>query len=280
MDFLVLNELLRPQDIREEVLTIASDSARDEMTAPTNALNNVEGAGEGKDPLRLKSLRVDNIFKEARSYATKMGLYWQTKKINEMVSTRYGDLLSQINFTPFLEQGMILVPSITMTDESESLSDGTLTRVNVSFRVDEEAEIVSVPPTYRDALIYNNVMPEKLHSALNPKNNEEMALWNKGVRAGWSIGVTQAELAFSDRLAEFERDVIGRTTYLKMKSLGMIAPVTLDVKTHGLTFNGRTMNVGEVVYRITDPASYQSIDKWRTAWKATSPNLSSSEGKK
>jgi hypothetical protein len=57
-----------------------------------------------------------------------------------------------------------------------------------------------------------------------------------------------------------------------MVSLGMINPAALKITEGSVTFNGRTMNVGETILQISDDANFKNLDNWKSAWTVAEEN--------
>ncbi len=267
------------KEVAQEVRQVEerSDEAKNRLVSSA-AATGIEGRYRKEQSLKLTKMRSDAIFNAARAYATQAGLAWRYDQTNALLLGKYEGALDQAtSFRPFIEQGVILIPSVLESRNDRALADGVLTELSASFYIDEEAAIVMEPPTFRDYLIRYYPEPEELHPALLPANDQEQVLWDKGADEGWQLGVTQAEDIFTDGFNEMEKDIIGRITYLKLKSLNMIGDATLQQTAAGVTFNGRAMNVGEVIYQITDQAQYQTLSGWRSAWSIPSEEDSSSE---
>lgn len=213
------------------------------------------------------ALRTPAIKETALAFGAQAGLHWRYAQINELIESKWRGRLDQASFRPFILDGRILMPSILiMKDDENYLSDTKLVESNISFKVAEEAKIVSVAPTYRNYLIRYFEPPKPVNSILKPGTDAENKIWRKALKDGFITGVRMADEIFNDGLLKMERDIRGRVNYSKMISLKMISPAALKVTERGVTFNGRTMNVGETIYEITDNASYKSMDEWRTAW--------------
>lgn len=221
-----------------------------------------------KDPKKAQdTLRQNTIETTAVGFAAQAGLKWRYENINQIIKAKYAGRLDEVNFRPFVTDKNILTPSILITKDEENYeSPQKLIKSNINFVVADEARIVSVPPTYRDYLVRYFPEPKKIHPALKPRDDIEMEAWRKGVLKGWMIGVKQANDIFADGLLRLERDIQGRVNYRKMVSLKMISPAALKVTKRGVTFNDRTMNVGETVYEITNVANFTTLDDWRSAW--------------
>lgn len=220
----------------------------------------------GKKDQFENSLRKDGIVDTARAFGSQAGLYWRYKEINSIIE-RYQGRLDGVNFRPFMTDGMILTPSILIANNDENfISDKKMIKTNISFIVDQEARIVSVPPTYRDYIVREFDAPLPVNPLLKPKNDYEYKLWRKALEEGYELGVETAFDIFKDGLLQLERDIQGRINYRKMVQLEMISPAALKISKMGVTFNGRTMNAGEAIYEITQDTQYKSMDEWRSAW--------------
>lgn len=257
------------KELAQEVRSVdqESEAARKELMRP-EVVTGTEKKDSDSGALRIKELRSDSILNSARSYAAQMALHWRYEKINEMLQGRYEGALDQAaSFRPFVQDDMVLIPSVMESRDTEKLEGKTLVRMRASFHINEEAVLVTAVPTFRDYLMRHYPKPRELHSALLPKNDTERALWDKGSAEGWSLGVEQANQIFADGFAEMEQDIIGRINFLKLRDLNMIGNADFKVTEAGITYNGRQMNVGEVVYTITDDAQYKAMQGWRTAWQ-------------
>ncbi len=256
------------QEVRQA--PTSSEIARQKLVSPSAATNS-DGRYRKDQSMKLSNLRSDAIFGAARAYAAQAALAWRYEQINELVLNKWAGALDKAaSFRPFIEQEFILIPSVHEGTSDEQLKDGVLTRLDASFIVDEEAVIVTAAPTFRDYLVREFSAPADLHSALLPASAAEQILWDKGSQEGWEIGVAQAEEVFNDGFNEMEMDIIGRVTYLKLKSLNMISDASLKMTSSGVTFNGRAMNVGEEIFTIDDIARYRTMTDWRTAWSVPS----------
>jgi defect-in-organelle-trafficking protein DotC len=261
-----IQENIELKDLTAEVRSMTKEEIeeRDELLSVKNAINNYRST-DGVGRLRMETLRTDTLRKTALQYGTQMGLHWRTEKLNQILKKHEGGLDS-VSFTSFLENGHVLVPSIIKSTANESYSGNTLTKVFASYTVDEEAKIVSAAPTYRDYLIHDYKKPRPVHAALKPRTNDESISWLAASKEGFELGVKQANEIYYDALQEMEMDISGRIMYLSMKALDMIKPAAIKLSENGVTFNGRTMNVGETVLEVTDPVIYTRMERWRSAW--------------
>jgi len=125
---------------------------------------------------------------------------------------------------------------------------------------------VSSVPTWRDWLVQEYEAPEVPHSSLLPRTPSEIKVWEDAVREGWQAGVVQADGIYTDRLNDLTRSVEGRYLYRVLEQKKMIEPSLLKVERNKVTYNGRTMNIGEVIYSVQSRANYTSGENWKPVW--------------
>lgn len=242
------------------------EARRKELTSPSVAVkqSNTEGL---KSQLELSGLRTRTLREAALAFSSQQALSWRYTHINTNVLDKYSTMWDRnFNFRPFVDKSMILLPSILQVGPIEYIENGRKQVTNVQFTIDEEAVIVANAPTFRDYLYKEFPAPNPVHPLLMPKDDEERKIWDDASKQGWVIGLQQAEVYFEEGLQEMLMDLEGRMTYRKMLDLNMVSPAALQVTPRGVTFNGRSMNVGEVIYEITDPVNFKNIDLWRSAW--------------
>ena len=246
-----------------ELDALLEEDNEDLYTKGSGSTKGKKGAEEASIALRQSTIETTAITVGAQA-----GLKWRYDQINKILKDKYeGRLDSAINFRPFIFDEVILAPSILVTKANENFESETrMVKSSIQFIVDREAKIVSVPPTYRDYLIREYPGPRQIHPVLKPKTDTEQQIWKKNILKGWEIGVKQANDVFTDGLAQMVRDLEGRVNYRKMVSLKMVSPAALKITKRGVTFNDRSMNVGETIYEITDLANYTNLEEWRTAW--------------
>lgn len=215
---------------------------------------------------RLSGLRLNAVRQEALRQGATSGLSWRYTMILDQLEQNEGTLERVFNFAPFLEDGRVLVPAVARTEAIQSFDDDGYTEVLASFTIREEARIVSVAPTFRDYLYREYQPPSPPHPMLLPKNSEEQAAWKAAIMEGWELGVEQADQVFSDNLYQLQRAVEGRINYRAMLAMGYIEPASVQVTDVGVTFNGRTLNVGESFVQIKTEARYRPVGDWRAVW--------------
>lgn len=220
-----------------------------------------EGAGAGG--LRYKAIRQEGLRVGAQTGLAHR--YGMVMKYLDGVESKINVIFS---FSGFVKDGRLLVPSIVEVPNQLSADPetGDVRVIRNAYTIEEEARIVSVVPTWRDYLWQEFSYPEEPHPSLLPRTEGEIKAWEQAVYEGWKAGVTQADTIYSDRLAQLTMAVEGRNLYTTLESKKMVSPAALQVVSNRVTFNGRTMNVGEVIYTIKEPGNYTPADGWRPVW--------------
>lgn len=219
---------------------------------------------------KVAGLRITSVRQEALRQGTLAGLNWRYGQINEHLESNSGMWDRVFSFTPFLEQERILVPAVNRDRGVQEFDDGgqSYREAISSVTIAEEARIVSVAPTYRDFLYKDYAKPAPPHPVLLPQNAKEREVWRQGVETGWQLGVEQADTIFNDSVYQLQHAIEGRINYRSLVAMGYISPAALDVTEMGVTYNGRTMNVGESLYQITTEARYRPVTEWKAVWDA------------
>lgn len=236
------------------------------------------GAGVRVDDSDLESgaMRRRSIREAAIAFGARTGLAWRYEKLRELTQSQEGTLDVIANFSPFMVDRHLLLPSITQArgrfDINEDQSQ--LRTVDIQYVMSEPPRAVTQAPTWRDYIWRVFEYPQPPHPKLMPANPEEVEIWKQGVRDGWLDGVMQAQLSWENNLNSLVRAVRGRITYRVLEARGV---VQRPVMVSGLpqvtkADDGRVLNAGESVYQITVPASFKGTESWGAVWRAEISN--------
>lgn len=224
-----------------------------------------EGAEEeeGAGGLRFRAIRQEGLRVGAQT-----GLAHRYGMVMEYLGGVENKINVIFSFNGFVKDGRLLVPAVVEVPNQfvGDTETGEVRVIRNAYTIEEEARIVSVVPTWRDYLWQEYAYPENPHRSLLPRTDAEAQAWQEAVTEGWRAGVHQADTIYSDRLAMLTKAVEGRNLYKTLESKQMISPAALQVVSNRVTFNGRTMNVGEIIYTINNPSNYTSSDTWRPVW--------------
>lgn len=238
-----------------------------ESPAALVELQSLRGVEKGVDVktesggLRFRSMRQEGLRLGAQA-----GLASRYSMVMEYLDKNESKANVIFSFSGFVNDGNLLVPAIHQARNQFKLDGAEARIVSNSYTIAEEAKIISSVPTWRDWLVQEYETPEKPHYSLLPRTPSEVQVWEQAVQDGWRAGVVQANDIYSDRLNDLTRAVEGRYLYRVLEEKKMIKPSLLKVERNKVTYNGRTMNIGEVIYSVESDANYTSGDTWRPVW--------------
>lgn len=213
-------------------------------------------------------IRIRAIRQEGLRVGAQTGLAARYTMIMEYMDSVEPKMNVAFSFNGFVRDGRLLVPAIIEVNDrlSYDAETGQATEVKKAYTVIEEARVVTSVPTWRDYLFQVYAMPEPPHESILPRNDEEVEVWKKALNEGWVTGLYQADQIYQDRINDLTRAVEGRYLYRTLEAKKMISPAALQVVANRVTFNGRTMNIGETIYSIGNAAAYQQSSGWSPVW--------------
>lgn len=220
-------------------------------------------------PIRLQALR-----ETATSLGARGALAWQSKKINKTLSSQSNYLDDIFNFNRLLIKQHILPPIIV---ESESLlniaDEKTIRMADKTYKIIQQARLITVPPTWRDYLLLHYKKPDLPHSAMLPHGPNEVKIWNRYLKEGWFAGVQQANTIFLASLNRLKRDYLGMVLYRRLLKEGVITSPTISVADLGITGNSNEMRINDAIMRITEKSNLQlDSRKWKAISRASTAN--------
>lgn len=235
-----------------------------------------------EEELQSGAMRLKAIRETAFSYGAQTGLSWRYAQLLEFTKSQEGTLDRIANFSPFIVDERMLLPSITeVRDRFDVAPDGSEVRtVEIQYMIDEKPTAISQPPTWRQYLWREFPYPELPHQALLPDSAEEERVWQKAALEGWKSGLEHAQLSWENNLNEMVRDIRGRITYRILQNRGVVnAPVmTKGIPELTQAEDGRILNAGDTIYAITVPVSFAAQDQWGALWTksdSTEPRMQS-----
>lgn len=238
-----------------------------EAPAALMEIVNMRGKAEGEDDVG-GGIRIRAIRQEALRLGAQTGLAERYSMIMEFMDKTEHRLNVTFNFSGFVRDGRLLVPAIAETTSrlTANHDDGSLTHVSKTYTIEEEARLVTSIPTWRDYLFQVYQYPEKPHHSLLPRNKKEEEVWKSAVIEGWGAGVNQADMIYQDRMNRLTKAVEGRHLYRTLEAKNVISPAALQIQENKITFNGRSMNIGEVIYNVSNPSEFKASEGWEPVW--------------
>lgn len=239
-----------------------------ERPAPLLELRALRGGTNATKEEEADGLKFKAIRQEGLRVGAQAGLSTRYGQIMKYLEARQTDLDVTFGFAKFVRDGRMLIPAVVETPNQFKFDPqtGKATEIKNAITVGDEAKIVSVVPTWRDYLWQEYVYPDPPHPSLLPSTSAEVKAWQDAVDAGWKAGYAQADGIFDDRVNRLTMAVEGRALYITLEQQKVFTPAALRVVSNKVTFNGRTMNIGETIYAIDDQANYTNSRDWRPTW--------------
>lgn len=170
------------------------------------------------------------------------------------------------------DKGLVLPPIIIETRRHAEVDGARLTKIEQSYKMLENAQVVSAPPTWRNYLIAGKYTPPvKPEGALLPQNSAEEKIWADAVRKGWVQGEQQAFLAFKARVGELHRAFLGRVRYLVLLERGFVTAPAIRIARRGVKQDANELLIGrtDIVlsrlseFRLPKPVKNKKAAVWR-----------------
>ena len=229
------------------------------------------GELRGRDVKELNAdeasqLRTDAISQEGLRVGAQSGLAYRYGMLMDYLDAVERKMNVTYNMASFVRDGHLLIPAVIEVRNQYSKEGDEVRVVKAGVTVQEEAQVISSVPTWRDYLYQRYEKPDLPHETLYPKNEAEVSAWKKALLNGWNAGVYQANANYSDRLNQLVRAVEGRYQYITLENRNMFTPADLKVVNSQVTFRGRTMNVGEQIIGIGQLGNFTEVKTWAPVW--------------
>lgn len=210
-------------------------------------------------------IRYGAIQEIAMSFGAQGGLAFRAHQLNEITQCQAANLDQIFNFNALMLKHNVLPPVLAEGQMTLNKANPfTLRLADRVFKIVQNPQFVTTPPTWRDYLYLNYTAPETPNITLLPKNELERQIWNRYVTIGWNAGVQQANEIFNADLARLKRDFDGMILYRKLLAQNMVTPPFVAKVDLGVTGNSRYMRVNDQVLRITSTSKLNTNSRtWR-----------------
>lgn len=214
----------------------------------------------------ITGLRHMSLRDTALSTGARAGLAWRAQQINAILSRHERQLDLVYNFIPLLLDKNVLPPVLIEGRYTlDQASDDILRVADRTYAIQSQARFVTMPPTWREYLRMHYKDPGMPDATLMPRTQAEREVWDRYIDEGWQIGITQADVIFTENLSRLKRDYEGMVRYRallaqKMVSLPYVAEVNL-----GVTGGSNEMAINDRILRITALPEFNTASKeWET----------------
>jgi defect-in-organelle-trafficking protein DotC len=215
-----------------------------------------------RNQYKISALRYTSLRDTALSTGARAGLAWRSKEIN-CILRRFERPLDLIyNFTPLLLDKNVLPPVLMEARYTLDQTAEDIIRVSDrAYAIQSQARFVTMPPTWREYLLSNYKDPGLPDGTLLPRNATEKEVWDRYIDEGWQIGITQADVIFTENLARLKRDYEGMVLYQSLLAQNMVSlPFVAEVNL-GVTGGPNEMAINDRILRITALPEFNTHSK-------------------
>lgn len=217
--------------------------------------------------------QVEAPFRDARqraveaageTYASQEAYCVGVRRWNDWANAHAAILDKAFRFFSLLLDGGRVLPPVILQDDRSFVQDGDEMAVTAqtTWKIFHEGRIVSTAPNWRGYLLQSCGKPLLPNAALLPKSAKDEIAWKRGVEIGWRQGLRMARQGFLLGLHRLTRDYGGMLRFWELSQRGVVQAPILSTGDVGIRVDGRTLSVGERIFRLTDPGSFREAKKW------------------
>lgn len=212
-------------------------------------------------------IRAAGLEETAQSLGARAALAWRAKSINKTLKGEQRKLDNVYNFYSLMLPNNVLPPVLVEGNNSLDLASSTVLRISdKSYKILEQAQFVTAPPTWRTYLWMNYKTPKLPHNTMLPRTTPEKELWKKGIQEGWKRGLRQADSIFRTNLDSITQKYRGMVLYRQLLAQNMVSAPYVAKTNLGVTGDGNRMDINDKVLRITVMPRLNSTSKsWQPA---------------
>ena len=212
------------------------------------------------------NIRLQAVKQAAEQMGMQAGLAAESQVIDQQLESHGEQLDSIFNFNLVMYHNNVLPPVIVKSDNNLQIgnNDHTIRVAGQTYRIIQDAQFVTAPPTWRQYLWMSYPEPQYPNEVLLPQNDAEQQAWVTSVTQGWNEGVQQAIAIYHINLHKMVRDFDGMLQYKTMLLTHMVSPLYVTTYNNGITGNANDMSVDDRTLTITSQPQLQLQSK---LWK-------------
>lgn len=247
-------EVSLPHEAGDRALPSEPDTLKD--------LLEMKGMG-GKEETAVSLMRPNAIKEAAQLVTFQTAIAWRYDQLVRQTEGYAAIMDTAFNFSPLmLTQGdaLIMPPVVARAGASMRIDEEkTATAARTTYELLEPARYIAVTPSWREYLMMDAFpQAEKPNPAVLPKNSSERKVWREAVRESWDKGLAEADQLYADNVARMTRTYRGVMLYHLLTAQHLMSKVSIasaNLGTH-LSDKGNKLNIGQKVYRITQPSAF------------------------
>lgn len=260
--------MIKPRTITLCIALCASIQVQAQVDDLMSAVSKASAPSGGLSIVRESILRESAVVFGARE-----GLRKQSCLIALEIEKQRPDLDRRFRFGDLMIGKAVLPPAISEARNSVSLEDTVMRVANFVYRLDENARVVDIPPTWRDWLFVGlaakncdgGPVDTPTQDQQKPQTPQEVDFYRAVLDRSYSMGAQQAKDVFVANLARLERTYLGMRRYFDLYARGIVsAPVVASSTDVVVRDDPNTLVVGNTVIRITVPVDFiEKSDNWK-----------------
>jgi defect-in-organelle-trafficking protein DotC len=213
----------------------------------------------------FKNIRERAILQAAESFGSQAGYCAGVTQWNAWAHRHATVLNPAYDFTSLLVDGGRVLPPVILEDANSYRQQGRSMAVTAqtTWHILRYGKIVSVAPTWRDYLLQSCAPPLKPNPVLLPKSAKDKVAWKAGIQKGWAMGERAAKQGFLLGLHRMTRDYSGMLRFWLLHKRGVMSAPVLSTGTVSMRVNGRTLSVGERIFRLTGDGAFKMPADWK-----------------
>lgn len=234
------------------VLILATAGCTSGPSSSGSTLDRYLSVSRSNQKAEVAGLRYASLREAALSTGARAGLAFRARQINLLVLKYERQLDLVYDFNAMMLDYNVLPPVLIEGRHPLDQNDFDILRVaDRAFTIQSQARFVTVPPTWRDYLKLNYNDPEVPDVSLLPRGQAEKEVWDKYVQEGWQVGLSQADVIFTENLGRLKRDYEGMIRYRSLLCQNMVSlPYVAEINL-GITGGDSQMAINDRILRIT-----------------------------
>jgi len=232
--------------------------------APTTLEKYQNAARYNTHSSSIAGIRYIGLRDAAISTGARAGLAWRAQQINCIVKNyeRRLDIIYQFNAL-LLDKNVLPPVLLEGRFTLEQTSDEVIRISDRAFTIQSQARFVTLAPTWRDYLLMHYSEPDVPDRSLLPRTETEKEIWQQYIDQGWQIGLSQADIIFSENLGRLKRDFEGMVRYRSLLAQNMVSPPYVAEVNFGITGGEDQMAINDRVLRITALPKFNTLgNEW------------------
>ncbi|CCD28924.1 TraI conjugal transfer protein [Candidatus Glomeribacter gigasporarum BEG34] len=216
---------------------------------------------------KLSSARASLLSETAQLLGSHLGLAERSAQLIAALEARADKLDMIYRFPALVSPRGVLPPVITEARDAVQVTGDQLRVADRIYRMVARARFVTTPPSWRDDLfvgLRTKPSKERPTAAALPRTPDERAYWTQQVRMGYTHGRQLADQILERNRARLDRTFLGMLRYTALLKRGLVVEPTVSAAPAIVTGDATHLNIGDTLYRITDPGGLiLDARRWR-----------------